>query len=482
MEKLSILKSRGTVVWHIIDEFKTAEYNLKIEVSSSSLIAVLSFKRNSDKLINKSELLLKLKSSRVKFDNWMALEELFNASENLSSFNDLIIAKGTAPIHGKDATIKLFFDNGNEQQLKENEQGRVDYKNLSKFSSVVKGAILAEYIPETCGVNGIDVLGEVITAHVGVSTKFQAGKNTTLNESTKTITALEDGIPSEEAGIIKLDPTLHIENDLDLSVGNIDFSGDVFIGGDVLDGFKVKAGGNITINGNVGIAELTSGGKILIHGGVAGKKKGVIKCKNIEAKYLNEALVEASEEVKILKGIVNSVVYTQGQVITGMIIAGRTIAMRGIEAQEIGGEQGIVTEVELGTDYLALRTFNLFNKKRLEIDEKLNLLIPNFTPYLDSFEKYYKLEIAQKDKLIEAFKEFQNLKKQRLEIENQINDCELNFRLYRDIKKPFIISKILNEGVFIKSRYGQLKVMQSFKGPLSIKENRKLRTFEIGIV
>ena len=318
IEKLSILKTRGNVVWHNIDEFKTTDYSLKIDVSSSSLIAVLSFKKNTDKVINIDELLQKLKTSHVKFENWSALVEIFSVGDKLNSFNDLIIAKGTAPIHGKDASIKLFFDNGKENHLKEKKDGTVDYKELSKIDSVLKGAVLAEYITETSGVNGVDVLGEVITAHIGVSTKFVAGKNTILNETTKTISATEDGIPSEEAGVIKIDPTLSIKKDLDLSVGNIDFSGDVSIGGDVLDGFKIKAGGNITINGNVGSAELISGGKISIHGGVAGKKKGFIKCQKIEAKYLNEALVEAEVEVKVLKGIVNSIIYTQGNVISGI--------------------------------------------------------------------------------------------------------------------------------------------------------------------
>jgi hypothetical protein len=90
IKNLSLLKSRGNVEWHVIDEFKTAEYNLKIEVSSSSLIAILSFKKNPDKIINAAELLQKLKTSRIKFENWTALTEIFQDNDNLHDFNDLI--------------------------------------------------------------------------------------------------------------------------------------------------------------------------------------------------------------------------------------------------------------------------------------------------------------------------------------------------------------------------------------------------------
>ena len=481
-EQLSFFFFRGNVEWRQIYEFKCSEYSFKTEVSSNSLMAVLTFKKLSDKPISVNELLQKINASRIKFENWGELESVFKGTEEIKSFSDLIIAKGVAPIHGKDAQIKLYFDNGHASHFKEKEDGSIDYKDMAKFVSVSKDTLLAKYIKETIGVNGTDIFGEVINAHVGKSTKFVVGKNTTFKENTETIYAAIDGIPTEVSGNIKIDPILNINKDLDMSVGNIDFSGDVYIGGDILDGFKVKAGGDIVVKGTVGASELISAGNICIHGGVTSRKKGFIKCKKLEAKYLNDAYVEASEEVKVLKSIMNSLVFTQGHVIAGIIVAGKTIALLGVEAQEIGSEQGVVTEIELGTDYKALNSFGKKKKKRIELDDRLNVLIPNFEPFIESYDKFYKLEVDLKSKIIESFKEFQILKKQRLEMESQINDCELNFRIHRDIKKKFIITKMVYEGLVVESRFAHLKLKQTFKGPVSIRENRKFHTFDIGTV
>ena len=478
--KLTLLKSRGNIEWRLVDEFKTFEYNIKTEVSLNGLIAILSFKKNADKSINVVELLQKLKTSKIKFDNFQAIMEIFNDKDNLASFADLIIAKGTAPVHGKDARIEYLFEISKDTHFKEKEDGSVDYKDVAKFISMSKGAVLAKYIEETTGVNGVDVYGESVTAHVGKPEKLIAGKNTLFDEKTKTIVAEVDGIPFETLGVIKIDPTLHIKEDIDLAVGNVDFSGDIYIGGDVLDGFKVKSAGNIIIGGVVGAAELTCPGTITIHGGVNGHKKGVIKCKKLEAKYLNEAFVECSEEIRISKGIINSIVYTQGCIFAGVLISGKTIALHGIELQEVGVEQGVITEVEIGTDYVALKAFNAFVKKRTQIDDQLSILIPNIEPYIDSYEKFYKLEPSLKDKAIEIFKEFQSLKKERIELESLINDCELSFRLHRDLKKPFIVNKMAYEGLIIKSRVSQFKLLKTFKGPLSFREKRSSHTFEIG--
>ncbi len=63
-----------------------------------------------------------------------------------------------------------------------------------------------------------------------------------------------------------------IKTDLDISVGNISFFGDVHIKGNVMEGFSVNAGKNVKIDGSVFGGEITAGGNVTIVGGCINSK------------------------------------------------------------------------------------------------------------------------------------------------------------------------------------------------------------------
>lgn len=78
-----------------------------------------------------------------------------------------------------------------------------------------------------------------------------AGKNTVLSEDKTKLLADIDGEVVYEGNKFNVKNLLTINHDVDNSIGNIDFTGDILIKGDVREGYSVKAEGDVTIFGTV---------------------------------------------------------------------------------------------------------------------------------------------------------------------------------------------------------------------------------------
>ncbi|MBP7264051.1 MAG: DUF342 domain-containing protein, partial [Spirochaetia bacterium] len=148
----------------------------------------------------------------------------------------------------------------------------------------------------------------------------------------------------------------------------------IIVNGNVEDGFSVKATGNIEVRGNVGKSELSAEGDIIIHQGVAGKGAGAITAgKNVWAKFIENAIVVAGDNVVVSQSIINSDVTADKRIVCsggkhGTIIGGRYRACEEINAKIIGSASGgAETILEVGSDPKS--------KARLdELDVKLKLL------------------------------------------------------------------------------------------------------------
>ena len=147
---------------------------------------------------------------------------------------------------------------------------------------------------------------------------------------------------------------LAIHGDVDYSVGNIEFTGDVAISGDVLSGFKVQTHGDIRIKGVVEASEIISlEGSVFIGRGIVGQEKArILAKKDIRADFINEAFIEAGHDVEVGEYIMNSVVNSENDVRAvdgrGSIIGGKTYAEKSIEAKVIGSSNNIRTEIRVG--------------------------------------------------------------------------------------------------------------------------------------
>jgi len=227
------------------------------------------------------------------------------------------IAKGKPPIEGKHASIEYFFNTNPNTKPTLNEDGSVDFFNLSTISKCAKGDILATLTPEVKGQNGMRVTGERVLPRDVKTLKLKYANNISLSEDGLSLIADVDG------HVTLVDDKVFVSDvyevvDVDTSTGNIDYAGNVLIKGNVKTGFKVKAEGNIEVRGVVEGAELNAFGNVTIARGFNGMGRGVINARgSVVLKFVESGTINCIGNVTA-EAIMHSNVTTEGTVeVTG---------------------------------------------------------------------------------------------------------------------------------------------------------------------
>lgn len=289
----------------------------------------------------------------------------------LSVSYPVIIAEGYPPKDGIDAY--LLDEVQNEKHEK---REKFNFRNVIQIPSVKAGQILATIIPPTPGTTGTDVTGRMIPAKNGKPLKVRPGKNVMLNGSKLYSTA--DGQLSLTNKMISVNPIFEVNGDLDLKTGNIDFIGNVVIRGNVPSGYEVKAGGDIKVFGLVEAASIYAEGNIVISGGVSGGHKGIVSARgNIQAAYLNQADVQADQDIFVENSILHSNVQAGGSVYCkkALIIGGFLSVGRDLHMKEVGNRLFTKTDIRAGADTQLIEKENELNKEKKELNDNLQKLV-----------------------------------------------------------------------------------------------------------
>lgn len=267
-------------------------------------------------------------------------------------FRLFTIARGTAPVHGKDGYVVDLFPRKAERKFATDDYGQVDYNNLNLVHNVAQGDVICRMIAPTPGVPGTTVQGKELPARDGRSASIPAGRNTQPTEDGSALLASQSGHVEFTGRSFQVKPVMDIEGNVDYSVGNINFVGDVHIHGDVLSGFSVRAMGSVTVDGVVEACSIEAGGDVTVVKGIVGNEQAVIRAqRSIFAKYLENSCVYARDSLQA-DCIVNCEVYSDGvvQVRTGRgtIIGGRVWAAQEVSAGIVGTQSEVPTAICLG--------------------------------------------------------------------------------------------------------------------------------------
>lgn len=303
--------------------------------------------------VSSEQIRLKIEEMNVRYG---VKDEVINKiAENKIYFKIIEIAKGKEAVNGKDGSVKnLYSKTRNKINIKEDVQGNVNYKELNMIQSIHKGDVICQITPPTLSVNGVSVTGEPIKGKDGKPPHIPAGKNTVLSEDKTKLLADIDGEVVYEGNKFNVKNLLTINHDVDNSIGNIDFTGDILIKGDVREGYSVKAEGDVTIFGTVEGATVIAGGDLTIERGMTGGNKGVIETQGIlKCRYLENCRVYAKGGIEA-EQIMYSALSTDDSIIIkgrkGSVTGGKLIAGRSIEAVSIGTplNGNLRTEIVLG--------------------------------------------------------------------------------------------------------------------------------------
>lgn len=321
---------------------------IDIKVSKNRMEAVLSVEMpDNARSLTEGFIREKLQAAGIQFG---VSEEAMKELVNLTS-HEVVIAEGLPPQNGENARIVQYFDLEKCGRPEEAEHGRVDFKNLNLFVMVKPGDLLAERIPHTMGTAGMDVFGGVIAAKPGKPVMLPLGKNTKLVEDNKIVSEIEGQVILVN-NKISVDPRLEIKGDVDLSTGNIDFAGSVFIKGSVQPGFIVKAGGDVEIMGNIS-GGTVMGRNITVKAGIQGMQRGeIIAEQDIKTSFAENAKISAGRDLYVSEAVLHSSVSAGKKIIVngrrGIIAGGSAIAGNEITVKTAGNQMDTSTKLEVG--------------------------------------------------------------------------------------------------------------------------------------
>jgi len=142
---------------------------------------------------------------------------------------------------------------------------------------------------------------------------------------------------------------------VDFSTGNVRVEGDLTISGTIGAGFVVEASGNIAVMGAVEGATVRAGGNVIVGGGIIGQEVGTVDAEgSVTARFVEGATIRAGGNIVIAAEARLSTILADGSVTVGggrgagRITGGLTRGRIGVEAVEIGSENGTPTKVQAG--------------------------------------------------------------------------------------------------------------------------------------
>lgn len=278
---------------------------------------------------------------------------IFN--ESYDTGGEIIVAEGKLPIDGEDAIVQYIEIPDAKPEI--SNDGSTDFYAVELYKSVRMGDWLGSMTLATEGVDGINIIGEVLHARAGKSgrLRYDSKKVQLIEEEHEhVLSAKEDGIVEFKNGKITISSHLIID-DVNYTTGNIDFKGYVTIKGTIEDGFSVKADYDVTVNGNMGLGCVklieSRYGSVVIKGGIYGKRKSMIKAgKDVFIKHVNQANIDCRGYVNIGYYIFDSRIKADSLEVAsvrGRIIGGQILAKAWIKAQFIGNNKEIKTQIRV---------------------------------------------------------------------------------------------------------------------------------------
>ncbi|MCP4723526.1 MAG: DUF342 domain-containing protein [bacterium] len=470
----------------VADEFgvydKIKNDYVRVMVSKDGLEAYLDVTfPSTDLIVSIRDILHKIYSQGIVYN--IDLEKLNQIVRNKIFVEKEVVARGEESIIGEEAQIVIEVDTEVSSEPLIKDDGSVDFHQVSMLKTVEKEQLLAVKIPATKGQDGMDVLGNVIDS-TGPDLKLPQGKNTYISDDGLSLYAAVSGRIVNEKHVLSIENILAIHGDVDFSTGNIEFTGDIAISGDVLTGFKVKTEGDIRIRGVVEGAEIISTeGNVIIGRGIVGQEKAkILAAKDVKAEFINEATVEAGNDVIVGEYIMNTTISAENEIRAtegrGSIMGGKAYAEKAIEAKTIGSANYMKTEVKVGgrveselyekmliierdEEYLEKASKSLL--KEVEFIEVLKKKLPKFP---EKKQKELK-DLLIKLKKVEAKKGEVKKKKEELSKEYNITVSESEKKisantLFRNTLFSIDQNKLLAEytykSVLITSKEGDMKI------------------------
>ncbi|CCH49173.1 FapA family protein [Pseudodesulfovibrio piezophilus] len=363
---------------------------------------------------------------------------------------DQIFVQGEHPIPGQDGWFEYLVSSREETGI-EDASGRLNFRERGAYPMVEPGQIIGRLHEPTAGEGGIDIYGKTIPASGGNHLRVHLGENVLVHDDKKTFESKAKGIMVMERNVLSVTDCLIVPGNVDLNTGNLKVEhGSVRVLGSVQAGFEVSAPKHVVVVGSVESATVTAGGNVEVMGGILMPDGGQITAGgDIIANYATNAKISAGGNIHIANDVTNSNIRTKGYLIAisgkGHILGGEIISAKGIAANEIGSELGVLTTVTVNIEHeedTELRAQRSKVKQAIQrIDESLGTDPPEFILQRTAPEN--------RPAVAEVLKHRITLVKRRKAISEQINQLALQ-RQEELAGIKIKVKKALYPGVTIK--------------------------------
>jgi hypothetical protein len=294
---------------------------------------------------------LLLKTSGVK--HGIVVSNVRKAIEILTkggSLDGLVVAEGTKPSLGQDARIEQKVKIETSRIGRLTEAGHIDFRDKGPLPLVEPGTILAELIPAVQGKLGCDILGKKLKPPKVRRQRIRGGKGSKLEQEGQVVVAAVQGLVTQpEPDKFEVMELYEVHGDVDFHTGHIEFPGMVRVTGAVLNDFKVKAK-NVEVNELEPGSMVEASESLTVLGGIMGAT--VNSGGKMTARFVRDSKVIAKGDVVVESEIVQSLVKTEGKVIIsqseGRIVNSKVSAVRGVTTGDVISSGTDATRIEIG--------------------------------------------------------------------------------------------------------------------------------------
>lgn len=292
------------------------------------------------------------------------------------------IAKGQPPEDGVDGKLEELYERRHAQtpELSDEEmKSGQDFRKKNLIQTIREGEPLCRITPPVPATFGCNVAGTRLLGKAGNAVQVPQGRFTSISEDGLFLRADISGIVLVENDAFTIHSQRVLEQDIDATVGNLKFDGDIYIRGNVEDGVTIEATGNIMIIGDVRYGEIKSGGTICVQGEVKGDFSIRLRAaKQIQCLVMENVTAYAIED--IYTGVIanSEVVSEKGSVYAlmgrGLIFNSAITAGRSVYARKIGNISSCLNHITLGLEAEFERRKQAINDELDEINRGLELL------------------------------------------------------------------------------------------------------------
>ena len=393
-----------------------------------------------------------------------AVENLRVGITNGAALKDFVVLEGTPSVPAEDGRVdwaRNFFEEG---FTVDPETGTIDYRERLAEDTVQEGDHLADIYPPKPGTDGVTVFGKRVSSGKGQPAKFKQGTGVRLDG--EKCYAETDGCIRFTGGVLSVDHVFTVEGSVGLETGHIKHPGALVVKQNIEMESRVVTTGSINVGGYVENAEITTGGDLIVTGGIIGEPGRKIRAEgDVHAKFLKNVHIEAGGDVVVRNGIEQCTVMTRGavQVPQGRIVGGEVVALMGIDAGDIGSEAGVATRVTAGQDFELSQRLEALRTEFERMESNLRRVLSVLEPHRG----------REKTLDPEAKEKYDLLSQQMHQIRRRIAEIEEDLETMPDeskerAKQEITVRKHLYSGTTATIGLLSKRVHESIRQPLSI--------------